>query len=225
VDLLEKKSMNTHLHLLEAYTNLARYWRDPYLLKQLEQLIDNFCSHIIHPKTHHFILFFNETWTPRSEVISFGPDIEGSWLLTETSEVMKNKSIIAQIKKRALQLAQVTLDEGLIPDGGIYYEQQTDGHKNQEMQFWTVAEAVVGFLNSYEMSKNIPFLQAAHSCWQFIEKYLVDREHGEWHYKILPDKTVDTSMDKVSEWKGPYHTSRTCLEIMQRTERLLQELQ
>ena len=120
-DANEKKTMNTHLHVLEAYTNLYRIWPDEVLREQIGTLIDNFCDYFIDAQTHHLILFFDEDWNRRSDTVSYGHDIEATWLLLEAAEVISDHARQEQIRKICLEIAGATL-EGLDTDGGLWYE-------------------------------------------------------------------------------------------------------
>jgi len=216
----EKRAMNTHLHLLEAYTNLYRIWPDPALRQQLVGLINLFLTTILDAETGHLQLVFDEAWRPRSKVVSFGHDIEASWLLVEAAEVVGEA--VASVQKTALQMAQVTLDEGRDHDGALLNDAEPDGRLDDDRHWWPQAEAVVGFLNAYQLTSAPRFLDAALACWTFIENHLVDREGGEWFFRVSRDGTPCASEDKVGPWKGPYHNARACLEVMTRVDRLLQ---
>ena len=209
--------MNTHLHILEAYTNLYRIWKDETLKKQLYNIIRIFLDKIINPKTYHFHLFFDADWTVRSDIDSYGHDIEGSWLLCEAAEVLGNAELLQEVQPIALKMVAVTRKEGVDKSGGLYYEKE--GEKlNKQYDWWPQAEAVVGFFNGWQLSGNESYLKQAEKTWDFIQNYIVDRKNGEWFRGVSPDlKTL--SGDKVSGWKAPYHNSRMCLEMIRRMDK------
>jgi cellobiose epimerase len=213
-----KKSMNAHLHLMEAYTNLYRVWKDDLLRRRLKELIEVFRDHIIDSETYHFKLFFDETWDSEDEIISFGHDIEGSWLLPEAAEVLGDEEMIMQMNGIALKMAQACYEQALDPDGALLYEADLEKIINTDKHWWPQAETVVGFLNAYQMSGERDYFDAAFRCWQFIENFLVDHEHGEWFSIVSRDAVPNLQALKVSEWKAPYHNARCCFETIHRLE-------
>ena len=219
-DMNEKKSMNNHLHVLEAYTNLYRVWPDPRVRQRLRELIVLFEWHILNLRTHHLHHFFDEQWHVRSDTYTFGHDIEASWLLCEAAEVLGDATLVQKVAKVALQMADVVLREGIDPDGGLCYEGKDGRIIDHGKECWPQAEALVGFINAFQLSGDARYLATARRVWGYIEQHLVDRVHGEWFWRINPDGKPDPKLPKVSEWKGPYHASRACLEMLHRLEKL-----
>ncbi len=220
MDMDEKKSMNNHLHLLEAYTNLYRIWPDTILRERLTELLDVFDRRIADRAKGHLNHFFDESWQPRSDDYTFGHDIEASWLLCEAAKVLNDPAIASQSQRLALRLAQVVLTEGVDHDGGLCYRGQHGHITDPNREWWPQIESVVGFLNAYELAGEQAFLNAARKAWSFIERHFVDREHGEWFWRIDPTGRPDPTEPKVSEWKEPYHGVRGCLEILRRLEHI-----
>jgi mannobiose 2-epimerase len=216
VDMDEKKSMNTHLHLLESYANLLRFHEDATVRLRLRELIDIFLDHIIDPANHHFILFFDEEWRPRSGKISFGHDIEGSWLLVEAAEILGDAGLLERVREVAVKMAQAVYEQGLNSDGGLLYEADATGIIDSDKHWWPQAEAVVGFLNAYRLSGQGHFLDAAERSWAFIEKFIIDHKYGEWFWLVSKSGVPGAGLDKVGPWKCPYHNSRACFEVMER---------
>ncbi len=216
----EKKSMNTHLHVLEAYTNLYRVWGDSNLATRLRLSLKHFLAIIIDDTNAHLIPFFDETWKRRSSRISFGHDIEASWLLMEAAEVLGHDGLEEKTAETAVRMADATLRNGVDQDHGLAFEAEPDRVTNPDRHWWPQAEAVVGFLNAYQVSGDERFREATVDTWAFIHKYIVDREHGEWKRRVAIDGTPYDD-DKVGPWKGPYHGVRACLEGVQRISELL----
>lgn len=217
-DMNERKSMNNHLHVLEAYTNLLRVWPDEELAGRLRELIDIFRRHILRPDGRHFDHFFDDAWVPRSDSYTYGHDIEGSWLLCEAADVLGDTELQAEIRLLAARMADAVLREGLDADGGLFYEARNGQIINPGKEWWPQAEAVVGFYNAWQVSGRREFLDAAVRCWQYIQAHIVDQANGEWFWRILPDGRPDPAEPKVSAWKCPYHNGRCCIEIMHRAE-------
>lgn len=218
VDMDEKRSMNTHLHLLEAYATLLRVHEDATIRHRLRELIEIFLEHIIDPVTQHFILFFDEEWRPRSEKISFGHDIEGSWLVVEAVKVLGDASLLARVRETSVQMAAAVLEQGIDADGGLQYEANPTGIFDSDKHWWPQAEAVVGFLNAWQISGQERFFDAAQRSWAFIEEFIVDRRNGEWFGLVSKSGEPGQGLDKVGPWKCPYHNSRTCFEVMERLD-------
>jgi cellobiose epimerase len=177
---------------------------------------------IVDPATAHLGLFFDGDWTPRSQEVSYGHDIEFAWLATEAATLLDDPALLAEVRALAVRIADVTLAEGVAPDGGIVYEAGPNGVVNPTRQWWVSAEAAVGFLNAYQLSGDPTYLQATLQQWDFIEKYLIDREGGEWFQAVGPDGHVLPRTAKASAWKCPYHNGRACLEIITRARAMLE---
>ncbi len=210
-DFNEKKSMNTHLHVLEAYTSLLRVWKSAELKTAHRALLKIFMQHIVEAKTARFHLFFGEDWTPRSTLISYGHDIEGSWLLFEAAQV--SGEFLPEIQALSVMMARAALD-GLQPDGSTVYEKDGD-HTDMERHWWVQAEAVVGYSYAWKNSGDLLYKTAADKAWNYIRENIIDTRDGEWHWSRLPDGTVNNREDKAGFWKCPYHNGRMCLEMME----------
>ena len=212
----EKKTMNTHLHILEPYTNLYRVWKDEQLERQLRNLIEVFITRILDPQTGHLNLFFEEDWTNKYRIYSYGHDIEASWLIHEAALVLGDPEVLKRIEPIIIRIAQAA-DEGLNPDGSVIYENFLDKQKiDRELHWWVQAENVVGHINLYQHFGDTEALDTAARCWEFIKTKLIDREQGEWHWSLLPDGTVNRRDDKAGFWKCPYHNGRMCMEVIER---------
>lgn len=216
----ERKSMNTHLHVLEAYTNLFRAWPDPRLRARLIEVVEIFERRITDPVAHHFHHFFDDAWRVRSDSYTYGHDIEGSWLLVEAAAALGEPALDLRVRRLALEIAGAVRSEALGADGGLAYAGRGGSVTDAGREFWPQAEAVVGFLNAGQLSGDPGFLEAAHRAWGYAEDHLADRVHGEWFWRVNPDGRPDAALWKVSEWKCPYHNTRACLEILRRLDTL-----
>jgi mannobiose 2-epimerase len=224
VDLNAKKSMNMHLHILEAYTNLLRVWRFPEAEQRLKDVLRISLDRILDSHSGHFRLFFEEDWTVMSDMVSFGHDIEGSWLLIEAAEVLGDPDLTAQARAACITMVDGVLRDGASPDGSILYEARANGWLDDDRHWWPQAEGLVGFLNAYQLSGDRRYFEALLRLWEFIKHYMIDREHGEWFWKVDRDGVPDGSMPKVSAWKCPYHNSRACFEIIDRLSGAVSEV-
>jgi cellobiose epimerase len=215
-DVNEKKTTNTHLHLLEAYTNLYGIWKDRTLGKQLKNLVEIFVDKIIDHQSHHLQLFFDEDWNSRSLLISYGHDIEASWLIYEAAKAVDDPVLLERTKSACVDLAMAAL-EGFQDDGSLIYEKDPEiGHTDMERHWWPQAEAIVGLISLSELTGKRQYLTQAVQCWNYISRNLIDRKKGEWFWSINPDGTPNLKGDKAGFWKCPYHNSRACLEVMER---------
>lgn len=210
-----QKSMNTILHMMEAYTNFIRVWDNQKIKNQLFKIIENFSNHII-DETGHFILFFDKEWKSLSNHISYGHDIEGSWLLYEAAEILGDEKVISQVKNLVLKLANGVYVSGIDKEGGIIHEASPEKKTNPNKEWWPQAEAVVGFYNAYQLSHDVNYLEAAKNSWEYIQNKLIDRKRGGWFKRLLADGSVDHSSLKIGPWEGPYHESRMCFEMIAR---------
>ena len=221
-DINEKKSMNTHLHILEAYTNLARVWDSPELKVKLKELIEVMLELVLNNDNHHFKLFFDEWWNLKSGAISYGHDIEGSWLLCEAANILGDAKLSCKVEEVAVKMADAVYREALDNEyGGIFNEMHTDGHLDTDKPWWPQAEAVVGFLNAYELTGEERFLDAAFNTWKFIRNYVSDSKLGEWFSVVSREGKPFYELPKVEPWKCPYHNGRACMEIITRLENYL----
>ena len=215
------KSQNSHIHILEGFTNLLRVWPDEGLRHRHRELIQLTLARIIDPRTHHLILFMHDDWIPMGADVSYGHDIELSWLLVEAAQVQGDPALLAQARAEAVEIARVTNAEGVDKDGGVYNEGDPRGPTNTNKEWWEQAEAAVGFLNAYQVSGDPGYLADSQRSWRFIQNKFVDRVHGDWYDTLKRDGTpLKRESSKLSVWKCPYHNSRSCMELIDRVREL-----
>ncbi len=216
VDLNEPKSQNNHLHLMEAYANLVRAWPDPSLRHALTRLVEIMITRILDPETAHLGLFFAHDWSLRSNTVSYGHDIEAAWLLCDAADALGDSDLRSRVRSLAVRIADVTLAEGVDEDGGVFNAGSPDAAPNTNKEWWPQAEAVIGFLNAWQIAGDERHLTAALRTWDFIETRLIDRTHGEWLRGVTRDGQVLKDELKVGFWKCPYHNGRAALEATAR---------
>ena len=218
-DANEKKSMNTNLHVLEAFANLYLVWPDENLKDNIRELLKIFSDKIIDEQTGHLQLFFDEEWNNKPQLISYGHDIEAAWLLMECAVIINDDELISTFKGKSVSLTVAAM-KGLDADGALWYEYDLPGKKLiTEKHWWPQSEALVGFFNAWQVSGEQRFIDAALNCWSFIQSHLLN-PYGEWYWGIYADGSV-MKEDKGGLWKCPYHNSRGCMEIIKRINKLL----
>ena len=214
-DANEKKTMNTHLHIVEGYANLYKVWKNEGLRKVIIELLEVIETYFINTETGHLHLFFDENWNEKPDVISYGHDIEAAWLLQQCAEIIEDENLINRYKKYAIKIAEAT-KEGIDTDGGLWYEYDPETDELiAEKHSWPQAELMIGFFNAWEISGNEEYLNIVAKNWEFIKNHIIDKENGEWFWGINADYSV-MKKDKAGFWKCPYHNSRACIELINR---------
>jgi mannobiose 2-epimerase len=235
----EPKSMNTHLHVLEAWAALYNVWKDPSVEKRLTELMHLFLDKIIR-KEGHFGIFFDEAFNEAESskgICSFGHDIEGSWLVWEAAEILGNEDILTRMRPVAIMMVDNIERVAVDRDGGLFLESTRFGsHVKTNKHWWQQAETMVGFLNAFELTGDEKYWQIVKLSWKFIDTYLIDHERGEWYTKLnrlgvpfLVEPPDDPSPYyrndwKIDPWKCPYHNGRSMMEMMKRIDRMVNVL-
>jgi len=209
------KSQNTHLHLMEAFTNLMEIWPAPELREAQREVVNLMLNRVLDGEQRHLHLFFDDAWRPVSTGVSYGHDIEAAWLMQQAAEKLKDGAMIEIARNAAVEIARATLAEGLDVDGSLFYGGEPDGPTNRVKAWWPQAEGVVGFLNAWQVSGDEGFLEVANRLWTFIEERLIDRENGGWFHSISPDGKV-LPKEKIGLWTCPYHNARVGMEVIDR---------
>lgn len=207
------KTMNTHLHILEAYTALLRVWRTEESIEATRYALKIILNKIMNHADGHLGLFYDDDWNRMDAEKSYGHDIEASWLLLEAAEVIGDKELYDKTLKITRHLADAAL-EGLCCDGSMVYERHGNGTYDNEKHWWVQAEAVVGqaYLEHYHGVKGS--LEGARRTWDYIRDNLVDNANGEWFWSRMPDGSINSAEDKAGFWKCPYHNGRMCMETL-----------
>ena len=214
------KTMNTHLHILEPYTNLYRIWKDAEIEKKLRNLIELFCDKIL-MKNGHLGLFFDDELNCTSPIFSYGHDIEAAWLMDEAAHVLGDKTVIEKVKK-VIHRVTDEADRGFIgPYAGMIHELNSKtGEIDAHREWWPQCEAIIGYVNAFQRFGNNDYLVKACDVWTFVKNHIIDHEKGEWYWGIHADGTPMLEQDKIGFWKCPYHNSRMCLEVYERSKEL-----
>jgi len=215
LDMNEKKTMNTHLHIIEAYTRLYSLQPEPRLKDKIQNLIHVFQHHIMQ-EDHHLGLFFDEDWDLKSDDISFGHDIEASWLLHESALCVGDDNLIEGVSALSVNIAKAVLP-AITTKGGLIHEgNRRTSHISGELEWWAQAEAVVAFINVFKLTHDNIWLDRAMGSSRYIDRYFTDHVNGEWYYRVDEKGNPIPTYEKAGFWKCPYHNTRMCLEVMKR---------
>ncbi len=211
-DINADKTMNSHLHVLEAYANLYKVWPDEGLKEAVEKLLDLVGTKVM-AADGHLQLYFRKDWSVMPGGVSYGHDIETSWLALECADALKDIDVVNRVRPWALSMGKAG-NEGLLPDGSMRYEKLLDGKYDDSRQWWVQAETVVGNLWLWKYHADPQGADRALAAWNYIRENLVDEKDGEWWWAVLEDGSRDLSQPKVGFWKCPYHNTRMCLQVL-----------
>ena len=211
-DIIAEKTMNSHLHILEAYANLYQVWPDPSLKKAVEELLDIVCNKVMGPDGH-LRLYFRRDWSVLPGGVSYGHDIETSWLALECASALHDIDVVNRVRPAALLMGKAG-NEGYRADGSMMYEKLEDGSLDLSRQWWVLAEAVVGNLWLWKFHGDLQAPDRALATWAYIRDNIVDWDNGEWFWGVHPDGTPDKDSPKAGFWKCPYHNTRMCLQVL-----------
>jgi len=219
-----EKSMNTNLHVMEAYTNLYRNLAVVYpdqkdtralVGKQLANLVRVTITKILQ-KNGHFGVYFNKDWTRIDTEISYGHDIEASWLLWEAANELGDEQLMAEVRPVSIRMALIAYEEGFDKKTGGFENTFIDGKRDQTRIWWNQAEAFNGFFNAWELTGGDNFKEAFQLVWKWIEEHQADKQNGDWFWAVDQNGTPDLSQPKGGNWKTAYHNARCCMEILHR---------
>ena len=214
----DAKTMNTHLHILEGYTALYRVWKDEELRERLAGLVDIFLERIVRPDGH-LGLFFDTQWRSQSEMVSYGHDIEASWLMEEAADLVADPALSERTSAACRRIAAAAL-EGWTPEGGMIYEcDPAAGHRDGDRHWWVQAETVVGCWNRFQRDGDPAWAQRALDTWDFIRRSLLCTD-GEWYWSVRADGSPNLDDDRAGFWKCPYHNGRMCIELIERINKM-----
>ncbi len=213
--LLADKTMNTLLHVLEAYTELYRVNKDEKVKVALVKILDAFKNQVYNEKTNRLEVFFDEKMNTISDLYSYGHDIEASWLLDRACTVLSDEKITAKTHEYTNALVAEVYKEAL--DNGAMNNECFKGVVDTTRVWWVQAEAMVGFYNCYEKTKEEKYKDVTEQLWEYIKKYIIDKRAGsEWFWDLDKDGNPVSKKPIVEPWKCPYHNGRMCMEIIRR---------
>jgi len=214
----DEKTMNTSLHIMEAYANLYRVSGDKIVGDRLRNMVEIFLDRIVDKNRSHLICFLDRNWNSTSTIDSYGHDIESSWLLDEATGLLGDNKLTEKVKEVSLKIANAAA-EGYQPDGSMLSDKNyTTGHIRTQRSWWEQAETVVGYMNAFELTGDNSYLEKSLNCWIYIKKYFIDSKNGAW-FSSVSEKGIPGG-DKAGFWICPYHNGRMCMEVIERVASL-----
>ncbi len=208
------KTMNAHLHVLEAYTLLYQCWKDEGLKERLAFCVDLFLNRLYDASRRHFRLFFDNAWNSLVEMDSYGHDVEAGWLLCQAARQLDDPELTSRAKRTALEVTDACLSEGLDEKGYMGYENR-GGKGMDHASWWGQVETIIACVNAWQISGKTSYLQTASTVWSFVKSSMVDAEYGEWFSDCFNGEPKKEA-PKVSMWRCPYHTVRLGVEMNER---------
>ena len=206
------KTMNTHIHLLEGFTNLYLAWPDPEVREALAGLLDILQTKLYNAGTHHLILYCDDNWTPMDPADSFGHDIETSWLMCEAAEALGDEARQEAVRRQAVDMVDTALAEGLNAEGAMRYERTARGYRD-DISWWPQCETIIGCINAWQITGEAKYFDAAQRNWEFVRSHFIDKEHGGWYKALARDGSPEAREPKASLWNCPYHNARVGFEL------------
>lgn len=216
---IAEKTMNTLLHVFEAYTELYRVSGDAGVKKRLEWILDTIADKIYNPKLHRQEVFFDREMNSILDLHSYGHDIETAWLIRRGTDILGEKAYEDKMLPIVLDLTSQVYKVAF--DGHSFANECEKGVVDQNRIWWVQAEAVVGFLNAYALApEHAEYRDATKAEWEFIKEYVVDKREGsEWFWDVNIEGKAVSGKPIVEPWKCPYHNGRMCLEVIRRAEK------
>ncbi len=219
-DMNEPKGMNTNLHVLEAFTTLYEASKDKRVADALRKEIEVYLNKIVNEK-NQVTLFFSEDWKPKTTEISYGHDIESTWLVWEAAEMLGDAKLLDQIRPKILAMVDKFIAEGFdTKTNSTWYEYfPKTGNRDTDRHWWVQIEAVEGLANAYDMTGKEEYRTLALKQWNYIKQYLIDNVHGEWYWRIDEDGFPVDSEPKMGQWKCPYHNGRGLMHMIKEMDK------
>lgn len=207
------KSLGTHLHVLEAYTAMLKFYDNDRIKEKIRLLIEVLLNDFIN-ENKHCETAIDSNGNSLSERMFFGYNVEVPWMLVEAAEAISDQDLIKRTKENLVHMVDVFLQEAIDENGAVRYSKCLESNTvDTDLHWWTQIEAMIAIRYAYDFTKNGDYLMSFHRIWDFIKEHFMDKEHGEWFARLKMD-TTRCEDDKIAMWKSPYHISRMCLKIM-----------
>lgn len=211
---MAQKTMNTLLHVFEAYSELYRVGKNPDVKLQLENMLTMIKTKVYNQKLGRQEVFFDNDWNSLIDLYSYGHDIETAWLVDRGLEIIKDDKLTEKIAPITKALSENVYNRAYV-DHSLVNESE-NGVVDTTRVWWVQAEAVVGFVNAYHQTGTVKYLSGAMDIWQYIKEHMIDQRPGsEWFWSV-DQKGNPNDKPIVGPWKCPYHNGRMCFEIIRR---------
>lgn len=213
------KTMNTLLHVFEAYTELYRVDKNPKVKEKLLWMMDIIADKVYNEKLQRQEVFFDENWNSILDLHSYGHDIETAWLVDRSLSIINEEAYTEKLLPITKALTKKIYETAF--DGHSVANECDRGVRNEWRVWWVQAESIVGFINGYEKTKEESYKDAAAAIWDYIEAHLIDKREStfpgrEWYWHVTKEGKPDEEADMVEPWKCPYHNGRMCFEVIKR---------
>lgn len=220
-DINAPKTMDTHIHILEAYTVFYSLDNDDSVQAILLESINCITNKIYSKTSHHLDLYLTNDWNPICKNWSYGHEIELSWLLTDAVFALGESEYLERYSDIILKMVNKCLDFAVGSNGELFDQYDWDRQLlNPDRVWWVQAEALIGFFYAYKLTGNTKYFRAFENTWAFIKNYQMDTSKGEWHWLSTLDLPKQGDC-KAGFWKCPYHNGRAMLKCY----KLLKEME
>lgn len=214
---MAERTMNTLLHVMEAYTELYRADASPKVKNNLCQILQLFYEKVYNPDKKILDVFFDRDYRTLIDLESFGHDIEASWLIDRTCDVLGDADWHTKMSEITAALAEATYKHAYDTSFHALNNERENTTVDRQKIWWVQAESVIGFYNAYENHPECQEYQTvSEDIWKFICQHVIDTNSGEWFESLDADGNPNREQALVHPWKCPYHNGRMCMEMMER---------
>ena len=210
------RTMNTLLHVFEAYTELYRVTKDERVGNSLRYILDIFADKMFNPELGRQEVFFDDEYNSLIDLYSYGHDIETAWLIDRGLEVLGDQAYTDKLSPMTATLESQVYKIAF--DGCSMPAECCKGVVEESRIWWVQAEAMVGFYNGYQKNpEKVEYKKAVKALWEYIKNHIIDKREGsEWFWEVDIDGNPTSQKPIVEPWKCPYHTGRMCFELIRR---------
>lgn len=212
---MAEKTMNTLLHVFEAYTELYRVGHEKSVADRLRFMLDTIVDKVYNRTLGRQEVFFDKDWNSLIDLYSYGHDIETAWLVDRGVEILDDEEYERKLSPITREITKNIYERAFYK--GALMNEMENGVPDRTRVWWVQAEGIVGFVNGYQKNlQDVDYLKAAERLWEYIAAYLIDaRDGGEWFWSAdRNDQPIHKPI--VEPWKCPYHNGRMCMEVIRR---------